>query len=101
MRLFDRLRFLLRPWRSRRRVHEEIDEELRFHIERETERNVERGLSFEEARRKAVIEFGGMDRYKEEVREVDGVSIIEKIWTDLRYGARVLRRNRSSPASRS
>ena len=55
-----RLRFLLR------RSHGEVDEELRFHLERQIEENVAKGMTPEEARRQAVIAFGGVERAREE-----------------------------------
>ncbi len=93
MKWFDQLRFRLRPFLGRRRVHDEIDDELRFHIEMETRKYVAQGASPEEAHRRAMVRFGGVERFKEEVRGVDGVSLLEKVWNDLRYGMRGLVRN--------
>lgn len=88
-----RLRFLLRPFLSRTQVHEEAEEELRFHLEMETRKLVDGGMEPEEARREARLRFGGVERFKEEVRDVDGVSGIEKLLTDGKYGLRVLKKN--------
>src|SRR3712207_3993119 len=87
--LLERLRaLLLRP-----RVEAEMDEEMRFHIERETEERIRRGVDPARARREAVIAFGGIELRKEEVREARGVSAIENAGADLRHAARALRRN--------
>ena len=93
MKWLHQLLFRLRPFVSRSQVHRDIDEELHFHIEMETEKNVQRGMSPAEARRVAVVEFGGIERFREEVRDVDGVSVLERIGSDLKYGLRVLRKN--------
>ncbi len=68
----------------------ELDEELRFHIEKEIERNVARGMSPAEARRVALVEFGGVERVREECRDVRGVRLLEDLLQDLRYALRVL-----------
>jgi putative ABC transport system permease protein len=93
MRWLHQVLFRLRPFRSRRGVQNEIDEELRFHIDMETEKHIRRGLDPAEARREAYRKFGGVERFKEEVREVDGVSVFERIRSDLRFGVRVLLKN--------
>ncbi len=70
-----------------------MDAELRFHIETRAEDLVRGGVSREEAMRRARIEFGGIERVKEEGREARGVRILETLLQDLRYGARVLRKS--------
>ena len=75
-------------------VERELDDELRFHLEMETRRHVERGLSPHDARRLAEREFGGVSRIKGELRTVHsgvGVSLAESVATDLRYTVRGLR----------
>ena len=84
-----------RRWRALRRkdeVERELDDELRFHIERETERNVARGMSADEARRAALVQFGGVTRTKQECRDARGVRLVEEVVQDLRYGARMMRK---------
>ena len=68
----------------------ELDDELRFHLEKEIEQNVSRGMSLEEARRAALLDFGGVEMIKEECRDVRGVRPLKDLWQDLRYAARVL-----------
>ena len=84
--LTRRIRALLR----REEMECELDEELRFHIEKETERNVARGMSPAEARRAALVEFGGVELIKEECRDVRGVRLLDDLLQDLRYALRVL-----------
>ena len=71
--------------------HGELDRglnaEVRFHIEMETEKNMRLGMSAEEARLKALRSFGPMEKHKEETRDARGISWIETLAADLRYGA--------------
>ncbi|HEY6400201.1 MAG TPA: ABC transporter permease, partial [Blastocatellia bacterium] len=83
---FNRLRALWRP----DDIHDEISEEMRFHIELRAEENVRRGMTPEEARRKAEQQFGRLDRIKEEGYDVRGGRWLEATWQDFRYGARML-----------
>src|SRR5215813_4189697 len=83
---FKRLRALWRP----DDIHDEISEEMRFHIELRAEENVRRGMTPEEARRKAEQQFGRLDRIKEEGYDVRGGRWLEATWQDFRYGARML-----------
>ncbi|HEY6553852.1 MAG TPA: ABC transporter permease, partial [Vicinamibacteria bacterium] len=68
-----------------------MDDELRFHVEMETEANRKRGLRPEEARRAALVSFGGVERVKDECRDSWGVRLVETSLQDLRYGLRSLR----------
>jgi putative ABC transport system permease protein len=76
-------------WRSGA-VHDEIDAELQFHIDMQTQEYIERGLSPDEARHKAEDSFGRMTRIKELSWDVRGGGWLETLWQDLRYGARML-----------
>jgi len=73
-------------------IHQEIDEEIRFHIEMRTEENVRRGMTPEEARRDAERRFGRITSVKERGYEVRGGRMLETLWQDLRYGIRTLRK---------
>jgi len=68
----------------------ELNEELLFHLDRETEQNIRRGFSDEEARRLALLSFGGAEKIKEECRDVRGTHTIEETWHDFRYAIRIL-----------
>jgi putative ABC transport system permease protein len=83
----------LRSLGRRRAVKQEIDEELRFHIERRTAENISAGMSPEEAAREARTRFGNVQTVREQCRERCGANFAEEMWQDLRFGARQLRKN--------
>jgi len=74
----------------RKRMLEELDQDIRDHIERETQDNIERGMPPEEARYAAMRKFGNVTRVKEETREVWISVWLEQFWQDIRYGLRML-----------
>jgi putative ABC transport system permease protein len=85
-------------WKSlfrKRALDAQLDSELRFHIEELTEANIAAGLPLEEARRRAVLEFGGREQIKEELRDVHRVSIIESTLANLRSAFRFIRKSPS------
>jgi len=88
---------LFRSWLwgvvHRSRMERDMDAELRFHIEAFAEDLVRSGVPREEALRRARIEFGGIERIKEEGREARGVSFVDSLMQDLRYGLRMLHKN--------
>jgi len=67
-------------------MESEMDAELRFHMEAYAEDLVRSGMAREEATRRARLEFGGVERVKEEGREARGVNLVESLLRDLRYG---------------
>jgi putative ABC transport system permease protein len=69
-------------------MESEMDAELRFHIEAFAEDLVRSGVAREEAMRRARIEFGGIERVKEEGREARGANLVESMIQDLRYGTK-------------
>jgi len=79
------------PW-SRRRL-DGLEEEIREHIARETEENIERGMPPDEARYAALRKFGNVARVQEDTRAVWSVVWLEQLFQDVRYGARMLRGN--------
>ena len=83
-----RLRFLLAP-----KSHHEIDEELQFHLEEQTKANVAAGMTPPEARRQAVIAFGGVESTKEESHQQRPSFYIETVLQDIRYALRGFARN--------
>jgi putative ABC transport system permease protein len=93
MTLWNRLHSWMRATLHRSRMESEMDSELRFHIEAYAEDLVRTGVLRQEAMRRARLEFGGIDRAKEECREARGANIMETLLQDLRYGARMLRKN--------
>ena len=93
MTIWSRFRSLVRAVTRRSRMEREMDAELRFHIEAFAGDLVRGGMPRDEALRRARIEFGGVERAKEECREARGVNFIESLIQDLRYGLRVLCKN--------
>lgn len=93
MRLATRIRSWWRVVADRLRTEREMDAELRFHIDALAEDLVRSGLSREEALRRARIEFGGIERAKEECRDVRGINFVETLLGDLRFGFRMLRKS--------
>jgi len=85
MSLFNRLVNLVR----RRDLEAEIDEELQFHLEARTADNLASGMTEERARRDARLRLGGRAGLRERVREVNIFGGLERLWQDLRHGARV------------
>ena len=84
-----RLRSLLRL----AQVDQELDDELRDHLDRKTEEYVGRGMTQEEARRRARLDLGGIEQTKEECRDARGVNWIHDFVQDLRFGVRMLRKS--------
>jgi len=91
--MLSRLKTALRALLRRTQAERELDEELRYHIEQQTEQNVRLGMNPEEARYAAHKAFGGVEQAKERSRDARGVRWLEDIWHDLRYGARMLMKN--------
>ncbi|MFP5263892.1 MAG: ADOP family duplicated permease [Blastocatellia bacterium] len=75
------------------RMERELDKELRFHLEMEIEQNVRKGMSRKEARNTALRSFGGVERVKDECRDVRRARLVETMLQDLRYGLRILIKN--------
>jgi hypothetical protein len=93
MRWLSELKYILRRL-DRRRAERELEEEIRTHLELETEQNLRDGMSEKEARRAALLVFGNVTIAKEETRAMWGLRWIEVLWSDLQYATRVLRKNR-------
>src|SRR3954463_12524802 len=89
--LWSELRFRLRALFRRGAMERELDAELRFHLERETEKLVRAGMSVADATRQARLTFGGVERFKDESRDARGVMLLDILTQDLRYALRGLR----------
>ena len=87
--LLYRLRSLFR----RETVEAEMNEELRFHYERQIEKLIATGLTRDEATRQARLLLGGAEQLKEECRDARGVQFFENFLRDLRYSLRMLRKS--------
>jgi macrolide transport system ATP-binding/permease protein len=92
--MLRRIRRLFQKSRSEK----ELDQELRFHLDRQIADYVAAGISPEEARRRAKLEFGGLDRVKDEVRDTRFGNFIETLFQDLSYGMRMLKKSPSLTA---
>jgi putative ABC transport system permease protein len=77
----------------RKRMLDDLDQDIRDHIARETQDNIDRGMTAEEARYAAVRKFGNVTRMKEETREVWSVVWLQQLVEDIRFGLRLLRKN--------
>src|SRR6266446_9109159 len=84
-----RLRSLFR-WAQ---ADQELDDELRDHVERKTDEYVAQGMATEAARRRARLELGGIEQTKEKCRDARRVNWIHDFVGDLRHGLRGLRKN--------
>ena len=89
-----RLRSLFR-WAQ---ADQELDEELRDHLKRATEEYVAKGMAQEEARRKALLDMGGIEKCKEECRDARRVNWIHDFAQDLRHGVRMFHKSRGFTA---
>jgi predicted permease len=77
----------------RKRMMEDLDQDVRDFIEREIQDNIERGMRPEEARYAALRKFGNVTRVKEDTWEVWTFGCLEQLWQDIRYGLRALRKS--------
>ena len=71
---------------------QDLDDELRFHLEMQTAANLRGGASEDDARARALKSFGGVDYYKAECRESRGARMIDELRSDIRFGLRTLAR---------
>ena len=93
MTLWSRFRSWLRTTLGRSRMESDMDTELRFHIEAYAEDLARKGLSRQEAMRRARMDFGGIELAKEECREARGVTFLESLIQDVRFALRTLRKS--------
>ena len=84
---------LFRNLFRKQRVESDLDEEVRAFVAMREDEHVARGMSRPEARRLALLECGGMEQVKESVREVRAGALLEQTGQDIRFGARMLRKN--------
>jgi macrolide transport system ATP-binding/permease protein len=77
----------------RRRLEDDLDAELRSHLEMAVEQNLRKGMTAEDARRETLRGFGGVEQTKEIYRDQRGLPVIETALQDLRFGLRMLRRS--------
>lgn len=80
--------------RRRQQLERELDAELRYHFDRQVDDNIRAGMSEQEARRRARLDFGGADRVKEDCRDARGTRWVEDIAQDVRFAVRLLAKER-------
>ncbi len=99
--MIDRLRQLFFRFASlfrRKQLDRDLDAEMASHLELAIEENLQHGMSPAEARRQALIHFGGTQQTKENHREARGIPALEVLLQDLRYTFRALRKDRAFTA---
>jgi predicted permease len=87
--LRTRVRALLR----RRKLDSDLDDELRFHLERQAAKHIRAGRTPDDAMRLAKLDLGGVEQVREQTREAWGARLIESTLQDVSYACRVLRKN--------
>src|SRR2546426_7154347 len=85
----------LRAFFRKEPLDSDLDREMAAHLDLAIEENLQRGMSAEEARRQALVRFGGVERAKEQHREARGLPALDILMQDLRYAFRTLRRDRA------
>src|ERR1022692_3779612 len=90
LRRWDIVRMRLRSLARRQRIEEDLDKELRFHLEQQVEENLAAGMPPAEAHRAALRKLGGVTQIQEECRDMRRTDHIETFWRDLRYALRML-----------
>ena len=93
MKLVAYFRSLAARFLHRSETEDDLDEELLSHVQHRANDLERSGLSRVEALRRARIEFGGYEKFKEESREALGGNLIETVIQDVRFGLRVLRKS--------
>src|SRR2546423_8665983 len=89
--MFSDLRLRLRALFRRDVMERELADELRFHLEHAIDKNMRAGMSRADAERRARIEFGGVERIKDDARDARGVAFLDTVSQDVRYAWRALR----------
>ncbi len=93
MNWLQRIAQRLRSSFSHPQMDQDLDAEMAAHLEMAIEENIKRGMSAEEARRQALIRFGGVDQARQQQREARGFQGLDILWLDLRYAFRTMRRD--------
>ena len=93
MSMLSDLRFRIRALFQRRAMEEELEDELRFHLEKEVEKHRRTGLTEEEARRLARLAFGGQSQVAEDCRAARGMGLLESVLQDVRYALRQMKKS--------
>ena len=98
MKWFNVLRDRLRALRQRETVINDIDREMRSHVELQTEANIRAGMPPAQAREQAMRSFGNLNKALDEAYDVKGGGLFETLLQDVRYGARMLSKHKAFTA---
>ena len=98
MKWFNVLRDRLRALRGRETIIDDIDREMRSHVDLQTEANIRAGMPPAEAREAALRSFGNRNRALDEAYDVKGGGVFESMMQDARYGARMLLKHKGFTA---
>jgi putative ABC transport system permease protein len=98
MKWFNVLRDRIRALRQRDTVINDIDREMRSHLELQVEANIKAGMSPEEARKQAMRSFGNVNRAVDAAYDVKGGGLLETLTQDIRYGVRILAKHKAFTA---
>ncbi len=93
MPILSRITNYLRNILAREKTDHDLDDEVRSYSDLLAQEKIREGMSPQKARREAILELGGIEQVKEQVREVRAGAWLDSLLQDLRYGARMLRKN--------
>src|SRR5437899_4233011 len=99
MRRLEIVRLRLRSLFRRARLERELDQEIRFHLEQQIEENLAGGMTPTEARRAALVAFGGVAQIQEDCRDRRRVNLLEQLVRDFHYGLRMMRKSAALTAA--
>ena len=91
--MFPRLKSFWQAFWKRETFEQNMEDEFRSHLESRVEDLMRTGLPRQEAERRARIEFGGAERYKDSARESLGIHVADDLWSDFRFAVRSIRKN--------
>src|SRR5262249_22311877 len=78
---------------NRRRLEQQLDAEIQYHLDEQVREYMDSGMTEQEARRRARVNFGAVDSIKEDCREVRTLSVAESVVQDVRYALRGMRKS--------
>jgi putative ABC transport system permease protein len=78
--------------RRKSQMEKDLQKELQYHLDLQISENIRAGMSPDEARRQAVLRFGGVEQLKEDCRDARGTRWVESVSQDIRFGLRMLRK---------
>lgn len=93
MRLLSKFSHRVRSLFGKKAVDNELNDELKFHLERETQEKIAAGMNPQDARRATMLEFGGLESTREECKDMRRINLISDLVRDTKFGARMLRKN--------